>query len=225
MTARITVVGGIKGGSGKTTVAINLAIMLSLAGRDVLLIDADNQGTSTDFTALRNELRPEGAGYTCIALDGKSVYTETRKLAEKYDDIIIDCGGRDTASQRAALTIGHRLLVPFVPRSFDIWTLPKLETLLEEMRSVNPDLEAYAFLNRADPSGSDNDEAAAVVAAVPGLKAIDTPIGHRKAYSNVVAEGISVVEMKKKRDRKAIEEVHALYDAIFPEDKLTREEA
>ncbi len=54
----ITVVGGTKGGSGKSTVATNLAVMLSLAGRDVLLVDADDQETSKDFTSLRNEKLP-----------------------------------------------------------------------------------------------------------------------------------------------------------------------
>ena len=66
----ITVVGGTKGGSGKSTVATNLAIMLAAAGRDVLLVDADDQETSTDFTNLRESTRPGGAGYTCIALTG-----------------------------------------------------------------------------------------------------------------------------------------------------------
>ena len=50
----IVVVGGIKGGSGKTTVATNLAIIQAVNGRDVLLIDADDQETASDFTVLRN---------------------------------------------------------------------------------------------------------------------------------------------------------------------------
>ena len=56
----ITVVGGTKGGSGKSTVATNLAVMLATAGRDVLLVDADDQETSSDFTAMRNETRAGG---------------------------------------------------------------------------------------------------------------------------------------------------------------------
>ena len=51
----IIVIGGIKGGSGKTTVATNLAVLRSSKSKDVLLIDADDQETSTDFTILRNE--------------------------------------------------------------------------------------------------------------------------------------------------------------------------
>ena len=92
--------GGIKGGSGKTTVATNLAVMRSGEGNDVLLVDADDQETSTDFTILRNEILENGAGYTNIKLTGAAVRTETLRLKNKYQDIIIDTGGRDTASQR-----------------------------------------------------------------------------------------------------------------------------
>ena len=58
----IVVCGGIKGGSGKTTVATNLAVILSNEGRDALLVDADDQETAADFTVLRNDTREEGAG-------------------------------------------------------------------------------------------------------------------------------------------------------------------
>src|SRR5437016_5543085 len=139
----IIIAGGIKGGSGKTTVATNLAVIRARQGRDVLLIDADDQETATDFTNLRNERREGGAGYTSIKLTGAAVRTETLRLKPKYQDIIIDTGGRDTTSQRAALTVANVLLVPFVPRSFDVWTLEKVGALVDEMRSANPELRAY----------------------------------------------------------------------------------
>ena len=69
--SKIIVVGGIKGGGGKTTVATNLAISLVVAGFNVLLIDADDQETATDFTALRNERTENKAGYTAIQLRGQ----------------------------------------------------------------------------------------------------------------------------------------------------------
>ena len=103
----IIVAGGIKGGSGKTTVATNLAVIRAAEGHDVLLVDADDQETSSDFTILRNERRSEGAGYTSIKLTGAAVRTETLRLADKYADIFIDTGGRDTTSQRAALTVAQ----------------------------------------------------------------------------------------------------------------------
>ncbi len=74
--------GGTKGGVGKSTVATNLCIWKALKGRDVLLIDADDQETSADFTALRTQNFSD-AGYTCAKLHGSAVHTEGRKLAQK----------------------------------------------------------------------------------------------------------------------------------------------
>ena len=210
----IIVAGGIKGGSGKTTVATHLAVMRALEGRDVLLIDADDQETATDFTALRNERLPEGAGYTSIKLTGAAVRTETLRLAKKYQDVVIDTGGRDTTSQRAALTVAHKLIVPFVPRSFDVWTLEKVARLVDEMRAANPQLKAYVFLNRADPQGRDNDEAAELLREAGGLEYLDTPIGARKAFGNAASQGLAVTELKQ-QDPKATQEINALFRSLF----------
>jgi chromosome partitioning protein len=210
----IIVVGGIKGGSGKTTLATNLAVIRSAEGHDVLLIDADDQETSTDFTIIQNEHRPDGAGYTSIKLTGAAVRTETQRLANKYEDIIIDTGGRDTTSQRAALSVANFLLVPFVPRSFDVWTLEKVSSLVNEMQAANPDLQAYTFINRADPRGQDNDEAAEGLKETDSLSFIETPLGARKAFSNAAAAGLAVTEIKP-QDQKATEEMMMLYRYIF----------
>ena len=154
----ITVVGGTKGGSGKSTVATNLTVMLAAAGRDVLLVDADDQETSSDFTAMRNETRSGGAGYTCVALTGRAVMTEVKRLAPKYQEIVVDTGGRDTVSQRAALAICDTYLVPL--RLARSTVDNKVAELIEEARALNPDLRALAFINRADAQGKDNAEAA-----------------------------------------------------------------
>ena len=210
----IIVVGGIKGGSGKTTVATNLAVIRSAEGKDVLLIDSDDQETATDFTVLRNERLEDGAGYTSIKLTGAAVRTETKKLSRNYSDIIIDTGGRDTASQRAALSVADILLVPFVPRSFDVWTLEKVAGLVAEMRTANPTLAAYTFINRADPRGQDNDDAAEALKEVGELTFIDAPLGARKAFGNAAADGLAVTELKP-QDQKAAEETLILYRYVF----------
>ena len=210
----IIVVGGIKGGSGKTTIATNLAVIRSAENHDLLLIDADDQETATDFTILRNERSEGNAGYTSIKLAGPAVRTQTQRLADKYQDIIIDTGGRDTTSQRAALTIADLLLVPFVPRSFDIWTLEKVGALVGEMQPANQNLKAYAFLNRADSRGQDNDEAMSFLRESSALTFIETPIGSRKAFSNAAAQGLGVTELRPP-DPKAVDEIQILYRYIF----------
>ena len=110
----IVVCGGIKGGVGKTTLATNLAVIRAAQGRDVLLVDADEQGTASDFTVVRNETYSErgGAGYTSIKLHGGAVRTEILRLSPKYDDVVVDVGGRDTAGQRAALSIADVYIRP-----------------------------------------------------------------------------------------------------------------
>jgi chromosome partitioning protein len=209
----IVVVGGIKGGSGKTTVATNLAIMRAADGRDILLIDADDQETASDFTQLRNE-KLGNPGYTTIKLAGQAVRTQTIRLAEKYDDIIVDTGGRDTTSQRAGLAIADLLLVPFVPRSFDVWTLERISVLVDEMRTANPRLEAHTFLNRADPRGQDNDDAAEVLQDATSLRFSHVTVGNRKAFGNAAAAGLAVTELKY-QDSKATSEIKALFKYIF----------
>ena len=213
----IVTVGGIKGGSGKTTVATNLAIMRANAGRDVLLVDADDQETATDFTALRNERQSDGAGYTSIKLTGPGVRTEIMRLKSKYEDIIIDTGGRDTTSQRAALSVSDVLLVPFVPRSFDVWTIEKVSELVEEMRAANPSLRACTFINRADSRGTDNEDAAEVLKDTEALTLLDATIGQRKAFGNAAAEGLAITELKTK-DPKAVDEIQTLYSSVFDTD-------
>lgn len=216
----ITVVGGTKGGSGKSTVATNLAIMLAAAGGDVLLVDADDQETSTDFTNLRETSRPGGAGYTCVALTGAAVRSGVQRLAPKHAHVIIDTGGRDTVSQRAALSICHAYLVPFAPRSFDVWTLDKVADLVEEARAVNPDLRALAFINRAEARGSENVEAAELIRSKPGLEFVPAALGARKAFAHAAASGLSVTELRP-QDPKASEEIGALYRHLFDASEIS----
>jgi chromosome partitioning protein len=106
------------------------------------------------------------------------------------------------------------LLVPFVPRSFDVWMLEKVSNLVAEMRAANPALKAYAFINRADPRGQDNDEAADVIRETQALTFIDTPLGTRKAFSNAAAQGLAVTEIKP-QDAKAAEEIMILFGCVF----------
>lgn len=210
----IVLVGGIKGGSGKTTIATHLAVIRSRQGKDVLLVDADDQETASDFTILRNEKRGGNAGYTSIKLTGSAVRTEVLRLSTKYDDVIIDTGGRDTTSQRAAISIAHKMVVPFVPRSFDIWTIEKVAGLVEEMQQANPSIQVFTFLNRVDARGADNKEAEDILKENPVIKFIDAPIGTRKAFGNAAAQGLSVTELKP-QDDKANAEIMMLYNYIF----------
>jgi len=211
----IYTVGGIKGGSGKTTVAVSLAILLSQSDRKVLLVDADDQKSATDFTALRNEDRQGGAGYTAVQLADKAVRTEIRQLSPNYDDVVIDTGGRDTTSQRAALSVSDFALVPFVPSTLDIWTMEKMDALLDEIAAINDNLSAYAFINRADPQGSDNVEAFDFLKESTHLKPLPHMLGNRKAFRNAISQGFAVTELPMIRDNnKAQTELALLFRGL-----------
>lgn len=211
----IIVCGGIKGGAGKSTIAANLAARRVADHVDVLLVDGDDQETTTLWANTRQENYPNlNKQLTCIRLSGRAARNELLKLSPNYDDVIVDVGGRDTATQRAALTIADLILIPLPPRSPDIWTLDKVAELIEEVRTVNPDLKAYCFINRADAQGGDNKQAATLIKETEGLEFIKPLIGDRKAFPNAHTEGLAVHEVKSK-DTKAVKELEVLYKYLF----------
>jgi chromosome partitioning protein len=137
-----------------------------------------------------------------------------RKLAPKYEDIIIDVGGRDTGSFRAALTVTERLLVPVQPRTFDVWACELVASLLSEARTLNERLRAFTVLNLADPRGQDNEEAARALAGEESLEYLPTAIVRRKAFPSATAQGKGVLEYTP-RDTKAVDELLRLVSFVY----------
>jgi chromosome partitioning protein len=209
----ILAVGNIKGGVGKTTLAVNLAIIRAGAGQDVLLVDGDEQRTALTFTDLRTEQLGQ-PGYTAVSLQGAALRTQVRQLSGKYDDIVIDVGGRDTGSLRAALIVTETLLIPVQPRSFDIWAVDQMTELVAEAREINDNLRALVVLNAADAQGRDNEDAAEAIKEMPGIELLDLLIGRRKAFPNAVAAGRAVTEHTPK-DPKAIDEISTLATCLY----------
>jgi chromosome partitioning protein len=211
----ILIVGSTKGGVGKTTLAFNFAIALTSAGRDVLLIDADKQATATINTQIRTR-ELGSAGFTAVSLYGEALILQVPQLAKKYDDVVIDVGGRDNPSLRSALLIPDAtLLIPVKPRSYELWGADDTALVVSEARARgNTSLRAVAVLNEADHlQEADNAAAEADLRTKDGLELAPTRIIRRKAFPDAAATGRGVVEYK---DGKAIRELSALLSFIHP---------
>jgi len=212
----ILTVGNTKGGVGKTTLAVQLAITRALAGRDVWLIDGDQQGTAAAAIAVRANAG-HVPGIACAQYaDGSALRTQVQQQRTKWDDIVIDAGGRDSTALRAALILSDVLLVPFAPRSYDVWALDDMAALVDEACSVRDGLRSYAVLNLADPgeASADNTEAAAAVFDVPQFTYLPHAIRRRKAFSNAGGAGLAVNELTP-RDPKACAELERLAAYVF----------
>src|ERR1700743_2816468 len=145
-------------------------------------------------------------------MSGKAIYSNLLRLKEDYDDIIVDTGGRDTTSQRSALCIADKLLLPFKPSSIDIWTLGNVKQILLEC--VNEKLQSLAFISQADASGKDNKIALSIIKEFEFADVLDCTIGNRRAFRNAAADGLGVCELFPE-NKKASEEMGALYNLIY----------
>ena len=210
----LLVVGGIKGGSGKSTIAVNLAVARARR-HTVLLVDGDDQESISDWYAERKSCYPDlSPNLDFMQVEGKSARDRLLAVADRYEDIIIDTGGRDTVTQRSVLSVADRLLVPFQPRSVDIWTLKRVSTLIAEILTINPELKCDGFINRAFPNGTDNDDAMAAINEADNIQLMPLKVGDRKAFSNSFGMGLIVPEIRPRAD-KAIDELQALYAYCF----------
>lgn len=211
----ILAVAATKGGTGKSTLATNITVARAISGRSVLLIDGDEQRTALDFTELRSEVF-DNVGYTAVGLQDRLIKAQAVSMASKYDDTIIDVGGRANLSLGAALVIAHTVLIPVQPRSFDILAVGQMLEMVEKAKIGNPNnLRVVAVLNAADPGGKDNEATLDYLRQQEDLEVLDLTIGRRKVFSSAAATGRSVLEYLPK-DQKAIDEVNALVEILYP---------
>ncbi len=209
----IVMIAGVKGGTGKTTIATNLAVMRSATGKKLLLVDADEQRSTAIWANQRDVLGIE-TNWKTVSFGGKALHAQLLRMKADYDDIIIDVGGRETTSLRASLAIADVCVVPFKPRSLDIWTLGDVKSVVAEMKPANPKLKVFAFINQADSKGSDNQGSQSILDECEEIQSIPITIGCRKAFANAASDGLSVTEMKT-QDKKAVQEIGLLYDFIY----------
>ena len=204
----IILIGGEKGGSGKSCLAQNLAVYLQSINRDILLLDADPQGTTTDWVKerdnnldLRNIPAVQAAG---------NIRQVLQDLSTRYQDIIIDAGGQDSEALRSAMTIATHMLLPFRPKRRDLKTLVHVEQLIRLAKAVNPELMARAIITQCPtlPSQAQRILQAKEVCQSFGLPALQQFTSNRNVYDDVDENGLSVFEVD--TDPKAKAEIEQL---------------
>lgn len=215
----ILLIGGEKGGTGKTTIATNLAVLRINAIKDLLLIDTDKQPTASYWCSIRedNEVMPRIAS---IQKFDKSIRTEIQSLKTKYADIIIDAGGKDSIELRGALLVADIVVFPLRPSQFDLWTLARINQLVDVALEINENLKTYIVLNQTptNPGAKEAEEAKKLIGDFDNLTLLNTMISERIAFRRSAVSGMGVSEYKPE-DIKAIDEMKRLYEEIYSNEK------
>lgn len=207
-----------KGGSGKTTLAVNLACKLAQEGDEVLLIDADPQRSTEAFINIRtNENLP--LLFNSVTKLGDGLAREVKSLSQKYDSLVIDTGGRDSKEMRQALAIADIIIIPSVPSQYDVVVLDKMISLYDEVSAINPESRALIVIDKASPNpflekkindlrnyiGEKNLE---------NLHLMHSIIYEREAYKNATSAGMGITEFCKSGE-KAFDDFSRFYNELI----------
>lgn len=210
----ITLLGGQKGGTGKSTVATNIAALLATQGRDVLLIDANAaQGTASNWAARREEADlPKVA---CVEKSG-NIHSALRDLAGRYDEIVVDTGGQDSKEFRTALLAADLLITPIRPSQADAETLIYVGDLVERAREMHPALKAMILITAAPahPAIKLVQETRELLGELGAFTLADSLIYNRKIYIDAMVTGAGVIEMDPRS--KAAAEIASLAKEVYP---------
>ncbi|AZG72879.1 AAA family ATPase [Shewanella livingstonensis] len=210
----ILLVGGEKGGSGKSCLAQNIAVHISQKhDANVLMVDCDPQRTTSDWIQARNN-DPSLKAINCIQLYGK-IRNDLLSLNERFDYVIVDCGGQDNLAMRAAMSVATYVVIPLRPKRRDLKTLPHMEDMLSTCKMVNPKMIAAIVITQcpALPSQGKRILEAKEVVESFGLRALNAVTISRNIYDDSEESGSSVLEIDP--NGKAADEIRAIADELF----------
>lgn len=207
----ITVVGNLKGGSGKSMIAFNLAVWLAWQKRAVSVLDLDPQKTMTDLV----EVRTEEACAPAITLLPDN--TDLTQWAHSPAEVLVDVGAANMDGMMAAIRLAKRVLIPVVPGQADVWSTQRFLRMIAAQRQS--DCEVLMLLNRTDALGGSKEtrEAAAAIAMLKSAAVVPARLGQRVWFCRSLSEGQAVFEMAP--HEKATAEFLTLAKALYPEIK------
>ncbi|PLX35657.1 MAG: chromosome partitioning protein [Hyphomicrobiales bacterium] len=201
----ITVVGNLKGGTGKSTVVFNLALWLGHKGNPVRLFDLDPQATLTDTVEVRHEEAYE-----------PSLHVDHQLPSRITGEAFVDVGTSNMDALKDALSRAGRVLMPVTPSQADVWSTQRFLSIIEEATARKKNKpELIAFLNRADthPLSRENDEAFEALSQLEGVRVLRPMLSYRIDFRRSFSEGLCVSELNP--GSKASVELDALAKALF----------
>lgn len=214
MAAKIISVVNQKGGSGKTTLSMQLAGSLARRGNKVLVVDADPQGTATRWAASAEDEKPFPASVVGLSAASTKVHREVRKFVDDYHYIIIDCPpAADSPVPQSALLVADLALVPVIPSPLDMWAAVGIREVIANVGDINEDLKSRLVINQLQPNTTLAKEATEVLPEF-GIELCRTYMRQRQVYRQSAVFGQTVHDFGSKA-ASAVEEIEALTDELL----------
>ncbi len=188
MAGKVIVIAQQKGGAGKTTLAIQLAVAWQCAGKRVAMLDIDPQGSLSAWRALRDRTLGEDTGPSVDALSGWRLGNQLSTIAGAADLVIVDSPPHAETDAKTAIRTADLVVLPIQPTMLDLWATEATLALAEAEKT-----KALLVLNRTPPRSL---AAEAVVAEIKKKKwpLARTRLGNRQAFAASINEGKGVIE-------------------------------
>lgn len=179
----------VKGGAGRSTIATNLAGLISTS-KKVALIDCDMpQATSASWAAIR-----QGNITIATATDHNQVVAEIQRLNDSHDFIVIDAPPRIAEITKVALMLSELCLVPLGASAAEIWATSDLIKTIDAAKELKADIDVRIVWNRFRASTRSAQELSEAAHNELSLKELKNKLGYRVAYSEALARGMTVTE-------------------------------